>query len=99
MWFWYLLGYVITGFIAIFGWVAWFLVATPVRNEYDLDHWLDHSTEALHEVLDELIGPQTRMEDVIGAIITMFTWPVKLVWISREVYPRIVERYEELLNQ
>ena len=94
MWYWYLLGYVVTGCIAIFGSAAWFIVATPVRNGYDMNHWLDH----VNEVFDEVLGYQSRIDNACGVIITMFTWPAKLIWIAREVCPTIIERYEDLLN-
>ena len=93
MWYWYLLGYVFTGAIAIVWQVVWFIIATPKRNGYDLDHWLDHGID----LIDEVMGSQTLIQDVVGTIITAFTWPFKLVWLAREVYPEIVDRYEELL--
>lgn len=93
MWYWYLLGYVFTGAIAIIGSFTWFMMATPKRNGYDLDHWIDHCCD----LVDEIMGPQTRMQDVLGTIITAVAWPVKVVRLVLEVYPEVVERYEELL--
>ena len=95
MWYWYLLRYVFAGCIAVIGSVTWFVMATPKRNGYSLDHWLDHGID----LLDEVMGPQTRMQDVLGVLSTAFIWPIKVVWLVREVYPKVVERYEELLIQ
>ena len=93
MWYWYLLGYVFTGAIAIVWQVAWFIIATPKRNGYDLDHWLVHGSN----LIDEVSGHQTLIQSIMRMIMTAFIWPYKLVWCTRVMYPEIINRYEELL--
>ena len=93
MWYWYLLGYVFTGAIAIIGSGTWFVMSTPKRNGYEFGHWIDH----VADLIDDIMGPQTRIENVLGTLESAFLWPIKVVWLVRVVYPEVVERYEELL--
>ena len=94
MWYWYLVGYTLTGFIAICGSAVLFITRTPIRNGYDRLDWI----ERINDIFDEVKNSKIQMRGALRTVIADFVWPIKLAWIIRDIYPEIIERYEKLRN-
>ena len=93
MWYWYLLGYIAVGSIAVTGLGMWFAIATPIRKGYDIMHWIDN-LEFCTELADIVCDVEHGW---IGVLWTLLLWPTKLRYIYKKYFPEIVYMYERLL--
>lgn len=93
MWYWYLLWYLIVGLIAIFSSLCWFVIGTPIRNEYDFGHWSSRLDYCMELVGDSMVC----FRNVLGVLWTILLWPWELVRAHREFYPEVERCYRLLL--
>lgn len=86
----YLIGYWVSGVVAGIGAVIYVVGILPYTCCYNLDDW----NKLLLEYLKELNRGQSRFDDMLGRLYTIFLWPLKVTWLLCDVIPNVVSMYD-----
>ena len=86
----WLVGYELAGVVAIIIMALYITVVLPYVCGYELDDWLDY----VNEYLDADQFKQSKLEDCIGVALTLFLWPLKIMWLLCKFVPDMLNTYE-----
>ena len=83
----WVVGYLVSGIVAVIFMAIYIMVILPHVCGYVIDDWMDFCLEYLK-------CDQSKLENCIGTVLTMILWPLKIVWISCELIPAMLDAYE-----
>lgn len=82
-----MVGYLASSFVAIFVAVVYIMFVLPYRCGYEIGDWIDFCLEYVNV-------DQSKLENCIWTVVTMFLWPLKIVWIFCELIPAMLNAYD-----
>lgn len=86
----YLVWYLVAGIIATLIVSVAGVIIVPSIIGYDLDLWID----LLQQCLEDEVADQTWFENILGIVIFITAWPIKIVYMIGCFLPEVAASYE-----
>ncbi len=87
----WMVGYLVAGIVAVVVTVVYSMVIVPYVCGYETEDWMDFFLEYLE-------NDQSKLDNCIGASLTMFLWPLKIVWFLCDIVPAMLDAYDARLE-